>query len=84
MSDQANCTERGRDTPPKVHLCVPCVNDPDYADYRTEWEIWELAQYRKDMAGMEEESRLEEALDWYTQTEELYHQSMFDPIVGAP
>ena len=42
-----NCTECGRDTKPNIHLCKPCQNDPDYADYRTEWEIWDQKMYEE-------------------------------------
>ncbi len=52
MTSPAHCTECGRDTPPRVHLCVPCLNDPDLADYRTEWEIWEQETYEEDMAEL--------------------------------
>ncbi len=49
----ASCSECGADTPKKVYLCTSCINfDPDYGDYRTEWEIWDEEEFRKDMEFM--------------------------------
>ncbi len=36
-----NCTECGADTIKSRPLCRHCTSDPDYADYRTDWDIWE-------------------------------------------
>ena len=36
-----NCTECGADTIKPGALCRHCTSDPDYADYRTDWDIWE-------------------------------------------
>ena len=52
---KATCTECGRDTPANVFLCVPCRNDPDYADYRIEWEIWEQKCWEADQRAMLED-----------------------------
>ncbi len=75
----SNCNECGRKTPKKVYLCNPCINfDPDFGDYRTEWEIWDEEESRKDMEAMlriEAEREVEE-----TALEEFEDQLWMDML----
>ena len=70
----SNCNECGRKTPKKVYLCNPCINfDPDYGDYRTEWEIWDEKAFLAAEAMMAEETALEEFL---RKEEEVFWETM--------
>lgn len=53
----SNCNECEKDTPSKIYICHPCQNDEDFADYRTEWEIWEEKMYWEDVERIEKDEQ---------------------------
>ena len=74
----SNCNECGRKTPKKVYLCNPCINfDPDYSDYRTEWEIWDEKAFLAAEAMMAEETALEEFLRKEDALQDAYWEDMW-------
>ena len=86
----SNCNECGRKTPKKVYICNSCINfDPDYSDYRTEWEIWDEKAFlaaEKEMAWqdlraqlLKEDEEFEEQL-WMGMDLDLYdtYDAMYD------
>ena len=77
----SNCNECGKDTPSKIYICLPCQNDEDFADYRTECEIWEEKMYWEDVERMLADSISDSLQEQYeNDMEEYWKKTLYSPF----